>query len=55
MQVRHYFPGPATRWERRRPEEVGLDAAGLAEAITYAERNETHLERDLFKALDELT
>ena len=55
MQVSHYFPGPGDRWERRQPGEVGLDAAGLAGAIAYAEQNETHLDRNLYQALDELT
>ena len=55
MTAHNYFPGPDDQWERRRPEQVGLDPERLAEAVAYAERNETHLRRDLGDALDELT
>ena len=55
MTVNAYFPGPGGQWERRRPDEVGLSADGLAAAVAHAEANETHLDRDLFQALDELT
>ena len=49
MTAHHYFPGPNDQWERRRPEQVGLDPDRLAEAVAYAERHETHLERDLYQ------
>ena len=50
-----YVPGPDDQWERRRPEQAGLDPERLAEAVSYAESHETHLDRSLYRALDELT
>jgi CubicO group peptidase (beta-lactamase class C family) len=35
-----YFPKPADGWEHRSPEEVGMDAALLAEAVEYAKSHE---------------
>ena len=55
MTAHDYFPGTDDQWERRRPEQAGLDAERLAEAVAHAERHETHLRRDLGDALDELT
>src|SRR5688572_7435093 len=55
MTANVYFPGPDDHWERRQPEQVGLDAGLLAEAVGYARQHETHLARDLYRALDELT
>ncbi len=31
-----YYPEPGEKWERRKPEQVGMDAALLEEAISYA-------------------
>jgi CubicO group peptidase (beta-lactamase class C family) len=42
-----YYPGPGERWERRRPEQVGMDAARLQEAVTFAVASETRAPRDL--------
>jgi CubicO group peptidase (beta-lactamase class C family) len=42
-----YFPGRHPDWEHRRPEEVGLDAARLAEAVAFAVAAETKAPRDL--------
>ena len=55
MTEHDYFPGPDDRWQRRQPEQAGFDAGRLAEAVAYAETHETHLARDLYGALDELT
>jgi CubicO group peptidase (beta-lactamase class C family) len=41
-----YVP-PAGEWERRRPEQVGLDAARLQEAVDFAVANESKAPRDL--------
>ena len=41
----HYFPD-RFEWERRTPQETGLDAAKLKEAIAYAVANETFNPRD---------
>ena len=50
-----YVPGPDDQWERRRPEQAGLDADQLAEAVRWAEQHETRFSRDLHDALDDLT
>jgi CubicO group peptidase (beta-lactamase class C family) len=42
-----YFPGPHPSWEHRRPEEVGMDAARVQEAIARAIAGETKAPRDL--------
>ncbi|GAA4384423.1 serine hydrolase [Hymenobacter koreensis] len=41
-----YFPPPGT-WEQRRPEQVGMNAALLQEAVQFAVANETKAPRDL--------
>jgi CubicO group peptidase (beta-lactamase class C family) len=41
---------PAREWERRTPAQVGLDAARLDEAISFAKANETTEPRDLERA-----
>ncbi len=42
-----YVPGPGAQWESRTPEQVGMDPAGIAAAIAYAQENETTAPRDL--------
>jgi CubicO group peptidase (beta-lactamase class C family) len=37
----HYYPPPGDAWERRPPEEVGLDDTLLQQAVLYAQWNET--------------
>ncbi len=37
----HYYPPPGNAWERRPPEEVGLDDTLLQQAVLYAQWNET--------------
>lgn len=41
-----YFPEPG-RWERRSPEQVGMDAARLAEAVRFIQGAENPQPRDL--------
>ncbi|GAA4443825.1 serine hydrolase [Pontibacter saemangeumensis] len=36
-----YYPGEGDDWERRTPEQVGLDAAKLEEAVAWAKTQET--------------
>ncbi|TGE20040.1 serine hydrolase domain-containing protein [Hymenobacter elongatus] len=36
-----YYPGPGTDWQRRSPEQAGLDATRLQEAVTFAQQQET--------------
>ena len=55
MPERVYFPGADDQWQRLEPSQAGLDAGRLAQAVGFAQANETHLERDLHRALDELT
>jgi CubicO group peptidase (beta-lactamase class C family) len=50
-----YVPGPDAQWERRRPDQLGLDATRLAEAVAWAEQHETRFSRNLQDALDDLT
>jgi CubicO group peptidase (beta-lactamase class C family) len=42
-----YVPGPGAGWETRRPEQVGMDAARLQEAIAFAKASEANGTRDL--------
>ncbi|HEX2188362.1 MAG TPA: serine hydrolase [Longimicrobiaceae bacterium] len=42
-----YYPGPGDRWERRRPEQVGMDSARLREAVEFAVASESRAPRDL--------
>jgi CubicO group peptidase (beta-lactamase class C family) len=42
-----YYPGPRDDWEKRSPEEVGMDAALLEEAISFAKASESENPRDL--------
>jgi CubicO group peptidase (beta-lactamase class C family) len=45
-----YSPNPGNDWERRMPEQVGMNAALLEEAITFARANENPDPRDLEQA-----
>ncbi len=36
-----YYPGKGDAWEKRQPEQVGMDAALLQEAVTWAKEQET--------------
>jgi hypothetical protein len=40
-----YYPGPDEKWERRTPQQVGMDPARLNEAIAFAQANETKASR----------
>jgi CubicO group peptidase (beta-lactamase class C family) len=42
-----YFPGRHPDWEHRQPEDLGLDEAGLRDAIAFAVAHETQAPRDL--------
>lgn len=44
---RPYYPGPADQWERRSPQQVGMDAARLQDAINFAVANESKSPRNL--------
>jgi CubicO group peptidase (beta-lactamase class C family) len=44
---RPYYPGPGDRWERRSPQQVGMDAARLQDAINFAAANESKSPRNL--------
>jgi CubicO group peptidase (beta-lactamase class C family) len=42
-----YYPGPGDEWEHRTPEQAGMNAALLSEAIEFGKANETQDSRDL--------
>jgi hypothetical protein len=42
-----YYPGPGDDWERRTPEQVGMDARLLDDAIAFAKAHESKNPRDL--------
>ena len=42
-----YFPPAEPAWDTRRPEQVGMDAAKLQEAIEFAKRSEARASADL--------
>ena len=42
-----YYPGPGDQWERRTPEQVGMNADRLQEAIAFARAQETKAPRNL--------
>ncbi len=46
LAIAQYYP-PAGTWEHRKPDEVGLDTAGITAAIEIAKRNESSDPRDL--------
>lgn len=46
-QEPRYTPGRGDDWERRRPEDVGMDPVRLAEAVEFAKENETDASRNL--------
>jgi CubicO group peptidase (beta-lactamase class C family) len=41
-----YYPPPGEKWERRSPEAVGMDADLLANAVAFAQSQETDFPRD---------
>jgi CubicO group peptidase (beta-lactamase class C family) len=45
--VAAYYPGPADQWERRSPQQVGMDADRLREAIAFAVASESKAPRNL--------
>lgn len=48
-----YYPGAGDDWERRAPEQVGMDPAALQEAIEFAIANENPAPHDLAIALSQ--
>ncbi|HYO62571.1 MAG TPA: serine hydrolase [Pyrinomonadaceae bacterium] len=45
--TRPYYPAPGDAWERRAPQEAGMDAALLKEAVAFAVASESKAPRDL--------
>jgi CubicO group peptidase (beta-lactamase class C family) len=45
-----HVPAPGDAWERRKPEQVGMDAAKLQEAVAFAQSSESRAARDLEEA-----
>jgi CubicO group peptidase (beta-lactamase class C family) len=48
--VEPYVPGPHDDWQRRTPDQVGMDAARLDEAVAFAVAHESRAPRDLAAA-----
>lgn len=44
-----YFPGPGNSWERRSPEDVGMNPEAVQEAIEFAIASESDAPRDLLQ------
>jgi CubicO group peptidase (beta-lactamase class C family) len=42
----NYYPKRGDAWQRRRPEDVGMDSALLAQAVAYAKTQESKVPRD---------
>jgi CubicO group peptidase (beta-lactamase class C family) len=42
-----YYPGPGDDWERRAPQQVGMDAARINEAVAFAVAADTKAPRNL--------
>ena len=42
-----YYPGPGDDWEHRSPDQVGMNAQLLADAIAFAKASESKSPRDL--------
>ncbi|MEQ8333665.1 serine hydrolase [Nisaea sp.] len=47
-----YFPASSESWERIDPRDAGFDAAGLKAASDFAIANESKMDRDIRRALD---
>jgi len=45
--AQQYVPAAGDAWERREPAQLGMDPAGIAAAIAYAQENESGSPRDL--------
>ena len=41
-----YYPPPGDNWQRKQPDEVGMDANLLEQAVAYAKTQESHVPRD---------
>lgn len=48
-----YFPGPDNDWERRSPEEVGMDPDGIQEAIEFSRDHLTGIPQKALLAIQE--
>ncbi|MBF8962580.1 serine hydrolase [Pontibacter sp. FD36] len=40
-EAKVYYPGKGDNWEKKQPEQVGMDAAALQEAVEWAKQQET--------------
>lgn len=45
-QKKVYYPPPGDAWQRKRPEDVGMKAALVEQAVAYAKTQETKVPRD---------
>lgn len=49
-----YYPGKGNKWERKEPEEVGMNAALLQEAVAWAKEQETTQMKPDFSTQEEI-
>ncbi|MCC9135504.1 serine hydrolase domain-containing protein [Pontibacter silvestris] len=49
-----YYPGKGDNWEKKKPEEVGMDAALLQDAVTWAKEQETTQMKPDFSTQEEI-
>ena len=47
-----YFPSKGDAWEKRKPEDLGMDSKLLQEAVEFARKNPSKDPRDLKKAIE---
>ncbi|MDX5421891.1 MAG: serine hydrolase, partial [Hymenobacteraceae bacterium] len=40
-EAKVYYPGKDNNWEKKQPEQVGMDATLLQEAVAWAKQQET--------------
>lgn len=49
-----YYPGPGDDWEQRKPSELGFDEAKIAEAVAWAQTQETEQMKKDFSTQEEI-
>jgi CubicO group peptidase (beta-lactamase class C family) len=50
-----YFPGPGAAWQKKRPAEVGMDSAAVAQAVAFAQSKEIGFLKDMAAQVKEQT
>ena len=47
-----YFPSKGDAWEKRKPEDLGMDSKLLQEAVEFARKNPSQVSKDLKKSIE---